>query len=60
MLIICIYHLHVLICMQTNKQIFQIYIKCLKTPTERRQTSWLFKKHSQGVELGATKNKSSE
>lgn len=32
----------------------------LKVPTGRRQTRWLFTQHSQGVELRATKNISSE
>ena len=45
---------------QTEKQTFQINIKCLKIPTGGRQTSRLFTKRSQGVELGATKNKSNE
>ena len=53
-------HIPIYMCSYACKQIFQVYIKCLKTPTERRQTSWLFTKHNQRVELGATKNKSSE
>ena len=35
-------------------------LECLKIPTGRRQTSWLFTQHSRGVELEATKNKSDE
>ena len=39
----------------------EINIKCLKIPTSRRQTSWLFTvQRSRGVELGATENKSRE
>ena len=45
---------------QTEKQTFQINIKCLKSPTGGRQTSRLFTKCGQGVELGATENKSNE
>ena len=38
----------------------EINISCLKIPTGRRQTSWLFTQRSRGVELGATENKSRE
>ena len=38
----------------------EINIKCLKIPTGRRQTSWLFTQRSWDVELGATENKSIE
>ena len=37
-----------------------INIDCLKIPTGRRLTSWLFTQRSHGVELGVTDNKSSE
>ena len=47
-------------CNQTEKQTFQINMKCLKIPTGGRQTSRLFTKRSQGVEFGATENKSNE
>ena len=43
-----------------EKQIFQINTKCLKITTGGRQTSWRFTQRSQGVELGATENISSE
>ena len=36
----------------------ELNLECLKIPTGRRQTSWLFTQRSQGVELGATENKS--
>ena len=35
-----------------------VNIKCLKIPTGRGQTSWLFTQRSWGVELVATENKS--
>ena len=38
----------------------EINISCLKIPTGRRQTSWLFTQRSRGVELGVTENKSRE
>ena len=31
-------------------------LECLKIPTGRRQTSWLFTQRSRGVELGARTN----
>ena len=50
-----------LLYIEREKQIFQINLsECLKIPIGRRQTSWLFTQHSQGVELEATKNKSDE
>ena len=36
----------------------EINIECLKMPTGRRQTSWLFTQRSRGIELRFTKNKS--
>lgn len=34
--------------------------QCLKNPIGKRQTRWLYTKRSQGIELWATKNKSSD
>ena len=45
---------------QREKQMSQINIKCLKIPTSRGKISWLLTQRSQGVELRATKKKSSE
>ena len=38
----------------------EININCLKISTDWRQTSWLFKQHSQGVELRVHENKFSD
>ena len=38
----------------------EININYFKIPTGRRQTSWLFKQHSQGVELRVHENKFSD
>ena len=48
------------ISLHRGPDILQINIKCLKIPPGRRQFSWLFTWCSHGVELWATKNKSSE
>ena len=38
----------------------EINTNCLKIPTGWRQTSWLFKQHSQGVKLRVHENKFSD
>ena len=40
--------------LKQGKQIFQINVTQLKTPTGRRQTSWLFTKRDRGFELWTT------
>ena len=57
------FHLHEWMNEQMNKMnewMKEWQTECSKIPTTHRQTSWLYTKQTQGVELGETKNKSRE